>query len=74
MGRNKWWPYKGQGKLALRAGLSKQYLTDILHHRRRCSVEMAVRLAKACAELNLPIEWQDWVAPELTKHPAFFRL
>jgi len=66
------WPQGTKTELARRAGLSPQFLNDILAGRKPCPAKKALRLAAESSDLvgeEIPVE--DWIRNDSTKNPYF---
>ena len=59
----KFWKHGQKAQLAKRAGISRQYLNDILSCRKRALPELAVKLERAAAEMSITIEAKDFMFP-----------
>jgi len=58
-------------KIAEMAGISRQFLTNILHGRRRLKSFMADRLVEAARELGYKTSPFDWKFPGECENPLF---
>lgn len=57
------WTRGDKALLASRAGISPQYLNDILKARKGCSAGMAITLSRACRKLGYDITPLEWAIP-----------
>lgn len=60
----RFWMHGQKAELAKRAGISRQYLNDILSCRKRALPELAVKLERAAAAMSLTIEAKDFMFPK----------
>jgi transcriptional regulator with XRE-family HTH domain len=59
-------------KIASRAGISQQHLSNLLHRSRRASCEVAKKLERATKQLlSKRIAYATWMCADNTTHPAF---
>jgi len=64
------WVRGQKTRIAEHAGISKQYLNDILRGR-RCNRDLARKLEAASAEIGIPISRFDWLESDITKNTLF---
>ena len=57
----KQWVWGDKGKLAKAAGISPQYLSDIIHGRKECRGTLAITLRDEAAKMGYKIPSSDWV-------------
>ncbi len=55
------WLRGEQARLAQHAGITPSYLSELLHRKKRPSVDVAVKLAAACLHMDIPLSLNDWV-------------
>jgi len=68
----KFWKHGQKTKLAGLAGVSRQYLSDIVGRRRGVSYDMARRLEEGCKALEIKdMSVLVWLNNREVKHPAF---
>lgn len=65
------WARGQQAALAHTAGISVGYLCELLHRRKRCTPDMAKRIAFAAALHDVPLTRDDLLYPEESKSLAF---
>ena len=58
------WERGDKGKIAREAGIGSSYLCDIMHRRKLCPAELAVRLEAACRTYGYNIPRDQWVFVE----------
>lgn len=65
------WEYGEKAKLARRAGISRQYLNDILKKKINAPLDVAMRLEKASREMGKFIPRYDFLEATFTDNPLF---
>ncbi len=65
------WLRGEQARLARHAGITPSYLSELLHRKKRPSVDVAVKLAAACIHMNIPLSLHDWVLSSGSTSPLF---
>lgn len=65
------WTHGEKTQLAQYAGISKQYLNDILKQRTDASEELAEKLEKGCESFGTFISKHDWMNAKTTNSPFF---
>lgn len=66
------WERGDRSKLAREAGISPQYLCDIIHNRKACHPQLAVDLEQAGFRLGYRISRFQWAFPERRKDDPLF--
>lgn len=66
------WERGGKTAVAFSAGISRQYLSDILADRRECSVRLSRILEIAAADCGYLIRKEVWAFPERRKNNPLF--
>ncbi len=64
------WSTGDKARLAEAAGVSLQYLSDLLSRRRRASPDLARKLSDLAATMDKSIPVTAWLYPDVS-HPAF---
>lgn len=64
------WKHGQKAKLAVKAGISKQYLNNILKGQ-KCPRATARKLEAACTLMNLQINSTDFLNSDITVSPYF---
>ena len=65
------WEPGMQADLARAAGISRGFLGDILHRRKRASPDTAAKIADAAADKDIPLTREDLLYPADSKSTAF---
>lgn len=65
------WQIGDRAKLAKLAGISPQYLCDLIHCRKRALPELATKLEDASGQLGYEFTRLDWLYPEESDNPLF---
>lgn len=64
-------PHGSLALLARQAGISKQFVTNVLKLRRKCSLEIAEKLVRAAQYQGLNTSVFDWMNADMTENPLF---
>jgi len=65
------WTHGQKAALASKAGISRQYLSDILHRRVGAPIHTAKALAAAAKKLRIAISLLDFIDAKETTNPLF---
>jgi transcriptional regulator with XRE-family HTH domain len=65
------WKWGQKSELARRAGISKQYLSDILNCRKRALPELAAKLEEEATKMSLPLAKEYFMYPEKAPESIF---
>jgi transcriptional regulator with XRE-family HTH domain len=65
------WKWGQKAELARQAGISRQYLSDILSCRKHAPPELALKLEEASAKMRLGIKKEDFMYPKKTSGRFF---
>jgi len=66
--KKKGWQYGQKAQLALRAGMTRSHLNDVLNGRIYATPEVATRIADAAKTLGLDIKRANLIFPEQYPH------
>ena len=75
MSNDKFWQQGEKIAFARFVGISKTYLSDILHRRRGVSPKRAAQFAMASKIVlgeDKEIHWKEWLFNRASTHPAFY--
>ena len=65
------WEYGDKAELARRAGISRQYLNDILKKKINAPLGVAMRLEQASRDMGKFIPRYDFIEATFTQNPLF---